>query len=92
MGPSRLEWGPAAQRWACGPLSAKLTAGVSASNQQQLGSTLTPSVSGFAGATPLGEGGFFYSFACNSRMGLFCRMEAEMAADAPTQRAKWAIT
>ena len=25
-------------------------------------------------------------------MGLFCRMDAEMAAEAPTQRAKWAIT
>ena len=33
-----------------------------------------------------------YSFTCNSRMGLFCRMDAEMAALAPTQRAKWAIT
>ena len=33
-----------------------------------------------------------HSFACKSRMGLFCRMDAEMAALAPTQRAKWAIT
>ena len=33
--------------------------GESASNQQPLGITLTPSVSGFAGATPLGEGGLF---------------------------------
>ena len=38
------------------------------------------------------QGRLFYSFTCNSRMGLFCRMEAEMAALAPTQRAKWAIT
>ena len=38
------------------------------------------------------QGRLFYSFTCNSRMGLFCRMDAEMAADAPTQRAKWAIT
>ena len=26
------------------------------------------------GDTPSERGGFFYSFACNSRMGLFCRM------------------